>query len=130
MNLHWQPREVTRYVEIVIDGKKKKVKSVKLYLDFTVTTDHGDSFLYTAHVYSDGSNRPEIRIKDPRGDARDPEKPVSRNLDNFQKENRWMGALLLGVIINGVTEAHQDKLLASIARWEQKREEKQQRRAA
>lgn len=116
-------RIVKRFITIVVEGKKKKVKSEKLYLDFTVVSQFNTLATtrnYTAHVYSDGKNKPEIRVKDPSGDSRDIDKAVSRTIPGFIINNRWLGNQM-GPIISTIENAHAEKLAKSIARWEEKR---------
>lgn len=120
------PRIVTRYISIIVKGKKKQVRSEKLFLDFNVAsviTGPGGTFnesrSYTAHIYSSGRDVPEIRVKDPSGDARDMDKGASRTLDNFVANNKWMGDILPG-IIQTITDAHADKLAKSIERYLEK----------
>ena len=122
-NVSFTHRIVKRFITIVVEGKKKKVKSEKLYLDFTVVSQYGTlatSRSYTAHVYSDGKNMPEIRVKDPSGDSRDIDKAVSRSIPGFIVSNRWLGSQM-AEIISTIETAHADKLGKSIARWEEKR---------
>ena len=122
-NVSFTHRIVKRFITIVVEGKKKKVKSEKLYLDFTVVSQYGTlatSRSYTAHVYSDGKNMPEIRVKDPSGDSRDIDKAVSRTIPGFIVSNRWLGSQM-AEIISTIETAHADKLGKSIARWEEKR---------
>lgn len=132
-------REVTFVIKKkVVDGKVKKKggKAKKPFLDFTIISDYGTGILshtnYTAHVYSNGRDEPEIRISDKSGTARDPGKPVSYNLAEFpaKTNTRFMTLDLRGQMYSSIHAILDGKLAESIFRFhEKKRKEAEEREA-